>query len=160
MFHPCGFESHRPHQSVAMSIKIRKFCNKDSGSILKISRASFPQPWSIKEFKKYSKEIFVAEDNKTIIGFVVGKTNNESARIKLVAVDKNHQKQGLGRKLIEYMISRFKKNRAKTVSAHTRIGNKASLSLLKNMGFSVIKTSKNYYTDNEDACLLERTLDG
>ena len=143
-----------------MNIKIREFRSEDLEEVLKISQASFLQPWPKKEFEKFTKETFIAEKDKGITGFVMAKTAKRAAQIKIIAVDQNYQKQGIGKKLIEYIWRYFKNNGVRTVSLHVRQSNQAGLAFLQNFSFSVVKTVKNYYTDKENAYLLEKNLDG
>ena len=90
-----------------MNIEIRKARSVDLEQILKINQASFLQPWPKKEFKRFSEQTFVAEKDKRVAGFIIVKNNNKAARIKLIAVAKSYQKQGIGKKLIEYILYHF-----------------------------------------------------
>jgi ribosomal-protein-alanine N-acetyltransferase len=141
-------------------MEIRKFRSGDLEQILRISQNSFTRSWSTNEFEKHLAETFVAESDEEIVAFIVGKTTGETARIKLIAVDKTYRQQKIGQKLIEYLLNHFKKNGAETVSAHARISNKTGISFLKTFGLQIVKTVENYYTDNEAAYLLKKDLDG
>ena len=137
---------------------IRKLELEDLGRVLEITRSSFSRPWPKREFTKHQAETLVAVKDKEITGFIVGKTTDNKALIKLIAIAKDYRQQGIGRDLIESLLGHFKKNSVKTVSAHARISNLAGTSFLKSSGLEIVKTVENYYSDNEDAYLLKKEL--
>jgi len=141
-----------------MQAEIRRIQPKDLDSVLRINQDVFLQPWLKKDFDKYAGETFIVKIKGDIAGFVVGKTTGKTAMIRLIAIDKSFRKQGIGQKMIEHALNHFKKNGAKTVFAHTRTNNKNAVCFLKNSGFNIAKTVKNYYTDGESAYLLKKEL--
>jgi len=141
-----------------MQTEIRRIQPKDLDSVLRINQDVFLQPWLKKDFDKYARETFIVKIKGDIAGFVVGKTTDKTAMIRLIATDKNFRKQGIGQKLTEHILNHFKKNGAKTVFTHTRTSNKNAVCFLKNSGFNIAKTVKNYYTDGESAYLLKKEL--
>ncbi len=61
--------------------------------------------------KKFADDIFVYQEDSTIIGFVTYKVTNNYATIGLIAVSPNHQGKGIGKQLIDKVENElFKKN--------------------------------------------------
>jgi ribosomal-protein-alanine N-acetyltransferase len=139
-------------------MKIRKLEAENLNQVLKISQASFPKPWPRGEFEKYFKDSFVAEENEKVIGFIVGKISGDIGYIKLIAIDPTYRGKGIGRKIIERLLNHLKENGTRRVFAHARTKNEVGVSFLKNFGFEIVKTIKNYYPDGDDAYLMKKEM--
>ncbi|MDP3990816.1 MAG: ribosomal protein S18-alanine N-acetyltransferase [Candidatus Nealsonbacteria bacterium] len=145
-------------------IKLKQFQLSDLSEVLRISKSSFSHPWSRAEFQKcykdYPKEFIVAEDHGKIAGFIVGKISNNVGVIKLIAVDIRYRSKGIGKDLLGFLLDYFQQQGLKKILARTRIQNKTGADFLENFGLEMKKTIKNYYSNGEDAYLMEKTLGG
>lgn len=63
-----------------------------------------------------------------------------------LAVSKNYQGQGIGKKLLEYILNNTDKN----ISLEVNTNNLIAISLYQNLGFEINKQINNYY-ENGDA---------
>jgi len=145
--------------------KIRNFSPSDLKEVIWIEKISFPnrKPYSEDYFKslyqKYPEGFIVAKGNKgEIRGYTIGQSKNESAEIISLAVDPIWRKKGIGKTLTNFLINNFKEKGVKEISLHVRIKNKAGITLYQNLGFQILKTIKNYYSNGDDAYLMKRNL--
>lgn len=144
-------------------IKLRRFSLSDLPRILELERASFPiDPFSATTFRHYyllyPAGFFVAECEGNIVGYIVGHTTQNCGQIDSIAVEKKHQRRGIGKKLSIILLDQFRKDKISLVELEVRLGNQAAISLYQALGFVIIKTIKNYYSDGTDAYIMRKHL--
>ena len=142
--------------------KIRKFSISDIEKVRKIRMVSLPDPWPKsrfqKMFEKYPEGFIVAEEKKEVIGYAIGGAKNNFGKIISLVVDSNWRNQGIGTKLINFLINQFKEKGLKEISAHVRTWNNEALSFYGNLGFKIIEKVKNYYRNGDDAYLMKKEM--
>lgn len=92
--------------------------------------------------------------NDKLIGFIHIIETKEEADIVNIVVDNYYRKKGIGKKLIEYVIKRFKFN---ALNLEVRKSNPA-VDFYKKMGFEIIRTIPNYYHE-EDAYFMKKVIE-
>jgi len=115
--------------------------------------------------QKYPQHTFLAFLEGKCIGCIVSKlddhvkANSMSKRkrgyIAMLAVDPNHRRLGLGRKLISKAIEQMKSEDADEVVLETEITNTAALRLYESFGFIRDKRMLTYYLNGNDAYKLK-----
>lgn len=146
-----------------MEIRFRKMARGDVDGIYEIEKENFSSPWE--------KQAFVEECENNIACYIVGEAGREivayggmwlvldEANITNIAVKKNFQSQGVGRRLIKALIEMAKKRKVKTMYLEVRQSNEKAICLYKKLGFIAYGMRANYYSDNqEDAILMMRLL--
>jgi ribosomal-protein-alanine N-acetyltransferase len=150
-------------------IKLREFSLSDLNEVLEIERASFPkkQVYSKSRFERYYQKcpesFIVAESENEVVGYTIGKLKNRVpakpvAEIISLAVRPDFRQKGIGKELTNFLISHFKKRGVKEIFLEVRTENKTAISFYKNLGFTVLKTLKNYYRNGDDAYLMEKEI--
>lgn len=144
-------------------IKIRKFLLSDLPEVMEIEKVSFPQPWPETYLKKLYKErvqdFLVAEVSRKVVGYILGYVKpDKSGSIKTLAVAPDYRRQGIGKKLVNFIIQKLKKKGIKEIFLHTRIKNRVASSFYKKLGFRTIKIIKRYFQNGEDAYLMRKEL--
>ena len=129
--------------------------------IAEIEKASFSKPWSEKSitesFLSQSNIFFVAEINGKIVGYIGMTLSIDEGYILNVAVLPQYRKQGVGRKLVESLISFGENNKLVFITLEVRESNIPAISLYTQYGFSQVGKRKNYYSNpSEDALLLTK----
>jgi ribosomal-protein-alanine N-acetyltransferase len=99
-------------------------------------------------------ECFVYECNKEIVGFVAFSIMYEKAEIIDIAVKDEYSRQGIGSKLLTYVIDECLKNKGESITLEVRNGNYKAISFYKKHGFREISVRKSYYQDGEDALVM------
>jgi ribosomal protein S18 acetylase RimI-like enzyme len=98
-------------------------------------------------FKNKNWKYFVAEDNKKLVGFINGKVDNcypiygenKHGVIWLVYVDESYRNKGIGKKLVNKLITWLKKKKIKFVETSVSPLNKISQKMLESLGFKEIE---------------------
>lgn len=112
---------------------------------------------------------YVAEVNGRVVGYVLGKLNDEDDAVgeaKLVghvtslSVMRSYRRMGLAGKLMDQCLDSLKSVFHSTrVSLHVRESNRAALHLYKErLAFDVLQVEHKYYADGEDAYYMEKVL--
>jgi ribosomal protein S18 acetylase RimI-like enzyme len=111
--------------------------------------------------EKYLKSslIFVAEQNKEIIGTVVLQSLSESiAEIKNIAVLPELQGQGIGTYLIENIITVANRGGFKSILIGTANSSIGQLYLYQKLGFEITEIRKNFFIDNYPKPIYENGI--
>ena len=81
-----------------------------------------------------------------------------SAHIVSIAVHPQFRKKGFGTKLLIELLNIFQNKGKNIIRLEVRTTNVAAIALYKHYNFEIIEQIKNYYTDDEDAYLMELEL--
>ena len=116
-------------------------------------------PWSqeqIKESFQNKNNLVIGVFNQDeLIGYCFILIAQTEAEILNIATDINFQRKGLGEKLLKECIERLKSQKVKNLFLEVRQSNHAAKNLYSKMGFKTIGIRKNYYSDNEDANMMQ-----
>ncbi|MFR2719095.1 MAG: ribosomal protein S18-alanine N-acetyltransferase [Ruminococcus sp.] len=142
-------------------IKIREMQLDDLEQVMTIEEANFSVPWTETGFFTFLLRedtlFLVAEEGEKILGYCGVVTVQDEGDITNVAVDKNSQNQGIGKKLLEEMFQRTQKAGVCRLFLEVRAGNAAALHLYEKMGFVQMGIRKNYYEQPvEDGVVMMR----
>jgi ribosomal-protein-alanine N-acetyltransferase len=140
-------------------ITLREMQIDDLAQVMVIENENFAVPWSETGFFSFllrEDAIFVvAEEQDTIIGYSGIVTVLEEGDITNVAVRKDRQGEGIGRKLVEELKKRAQKAGVTTIYLEARISNERAITLYTNMGFERLGIRKGYYEQPvEDAITM------
>lgn len=142
-------------------IKIREMQLDDLEQVMTIEEANFSVPWTetgfFTFFLREDTLFLVAEEGEKILGYCGVVTVQDEGDITNVAVEKNSQNQGIGKKLLEEMFQRTQKAGVCRLFLEVRAGNAAALHLYEKMGFVQMGIRKNYYEQPvEDGVVMMR----
>jgi ribosomal protein S18 acetylase RimI-like enzyme len=113
--------------------------DKETGEIL--------GKWIDSELKNKKGIIFIAEENKELLGFACGWIDKKSIHLYTekaegyfcdLYVKENHRGKGVGKRLAEALMDFFKKNKVKFVTVETHARNETSQKLYKSLGFKKV----------------------
>ena len=136
----------------------------DLESIMVIEPQIYPYPWTRGNFSDslssgYSAWVLML--NQQIIGYSLMMLVLDEAHLLNLSVAKSYQKQGLGRLLLEHMVSIARKNQMANMFLEVRPSNISAIALYENMGFNEMAVRRNYYPAAhgcEDAVLMGLAL--
>lgn len=95
----------------------------------------------------------VAVAENKVVGYIAFEKILDEGSIVELAVDPEHRRQGMGRRLVELMLSSC--TGVKTICLEVRVSNTAARSLYEAFDFEEITIRKNYYDDpREDAAIM------
>ena len=143
---------------------LRTLFKSDIDQLLAIESAAHVAPWTEETFKICFQTGYMGwglEVDKKIIGYIFVSFQMDECHILNVVVALAHQRQGWGRKLMEYAISRAKQRGSGIAYLEVRRSNTRAISLYRKMDFHLIGERKAYYpthTDPEDALIFAKNL--
>jgi ribosomal-protein-alanine N-acetyltransferase len=146
------------------NLLIEKFDPVEINEILEIERnafekkEAFPKEYFLELSKKWPDGFLVAKLDKEIVGYAIGEKSKDSGLIVSVAVKKEWRRRGIGRRLVEKLLENFKKEGMKIVFLHVREENRDAINFYQALGFKIIELVENYYSNGENAYLMEKSL--
>ncbi|MDQ1340303.1 MAG: [ribosomal protein S18]-alanine N-acetyltransferase [Campylobacterota bacterium] len=119
-------------------------------------------PISKRAFRYHIKKnnlILGAFEKGSLIGYSLVFNYKKSARIYSIAIDKNHQRKGIGQKILQEIIYIVRENKINNIFLEVRIDNVNAINAYKKNGFKELKRLQNYYLDGADGIKMELCLE-
>ena len=141
-------------------IEIREMKKEDIEEVYRINKENFTtDAWSRyafeREFENRNSRKFVLVKDGRIVGYIIYWVIKDEATIMTFAIDKEFWGRGYGEYLLRDTI---KKLGVKKVSLDVRKSNLRAIRLYKRLGFKVVREREGYYSDGENALLMEIEL--
>ncbi len=146
----------------------------DLDKIMVIEPTIYSHPWTRGNFSDslnngYSAWVLESKDvvnTGEMIGYALIMLVLDEAHLLNLSIVKAHQKQGLGRYLLEQMLQIAKNHRAANVFLEVRPSNLSAIILYEKLGFCEMATRRGYYpadpkiskSGREDALLMGLVL--
>jgi [ribosomal protein S18]-alanine N-acetyltransferase len=129
--------------------------------LLAIEQASFPHPWSetsfLAEFERSPTSLYVARENKSVLGYICFWLAADEIHLLNLAVVPDYRRQGVGRRLLQFLLEQAHINKAEEIYLEVRPSNRPALELYGSLGFKVLYRRPGYYgPDGEDALVMCR----
>jgi ribosomal-protein-alanine N-acetyltransferase len=104
--------------------------------------------------------VLVDEASSTPVGFAIASMVASGVELETIAVLKDRQRQGLGKALVDRMVTALRLEGALEVWLEVRVSNRAALQLYRRAGFVEIGIRKGYYAEPiEDATVMRLTIE-
>ena len=132
--------------------------------VYELELESYDFPWTkeiLRDCILYKYDSFVVVLNDNLVGYIISKIAYPETHILNLTVKKNFRKKGIGKALIELIISNARLRNSENIILEVRANNTDAQSLYKKLNFEVIGTRKDYYeskNDREDAYVLNLNL--
>lgn len=151
------------------NLTLRPMQLDDLDAIMQIEPTIYSHPWTRGNFSdslNSGYSAWVLEDKNDVIGYALMMMVMDEAHLLNLSVTKTHQKQGLGRYLLEHMLKIAKTHKAAYMFLEVRPSNISAIALYENMGFCEMAVRRGYYpadpktskTGREDAVLMGLAL--
>ncbi len=134
--------------------------------LFNISNSVHVDKWAWEKFEQlieYNLPIIGLSKNDDLIGFVTYLACLEEARILNIAVLKEFQNKGYGKKLLIEALKDAKNNNLRYAMIDVRVNNLKAVSLYTKLGFRILCMRKNYYDTDinqlEDSYFMQLELD-
>ena len=153
-----------------MSVRKSDFYNfipmeiKDLNEIYNLELESYDFPWTkeiLRDCILYKYDSFTVFFNDNLVGYVIAKITYPETHILNLTVKKNFRKKGIGKSLIELIISEARLRNSENILLEVRADNIEAQSLYKKLNFQIIGKRKDYYESvngREDAYVLKLNL--
>jgi len=141
-----------------INTSFRDFTVRDINPVLTIERLVYDSPWSQAKFtdslnnpKTLASLLTIDEQ---VLGYFVATHSPDSADLLNICIHPEHQHQGLGTQLFDYLTQQLQTLNLNTIFIEVRASNESTLSFYQKLGFKVIDSRKKYYSNGEDAKIL------
>ncbi len=147
---------------------LSEMTESDLDQILILERESFPTPWTREGFLTAIRTDFGRgwvvldrdREERSVVGYLCCWTRRGTIQVVNICVAQSHRGRGLGRLLMQVVISWAGIKNKKRVSLEVRPGNLPAINLYQNLGFRHTGSRAGYYSDTgEEAFLYELRLD-
>ena len=99
----------------------------------------------------------LAFSDQNLVGFLTFSKSIDFCELMDVLVDKNYRRQGIATMLINYLVDSVKGVSPK-IFLEVRATNDSAINLYQKHGFIKTSVRKKYYSDGEDAVIMEKEL--
>jgi [ribosomal protein S18]-alanine N-acetyltransferase len=142
----------------------------DADRCAELEAILFPgdDPWSARAFRdelRAGHRYLAARDGELLVGYggvalMPGRLGQAAeAEIHTIGVDPAHQGRGIGRALLDGLLSTADEIGA-TTYLEVRVDNEPALGLYRGVGFTVLGTRRRYYASGADAHTMRRLPGG
>ncbi|MEI2266086.1 ribosomal protein S18-alanine N-acetyltransferase [Erwinia sp. CGal63] len=129
-----------------------------------IEQRSHAFPWSEKTFASNQGERYLnyrLDVGTEMAAFAITQIVLDEATLFNLAVDPAFQRRGLGRTLLQHLISELEKRGVLTLWLEVRASNQAAIALYQQLDFNEVSVRRNYYPTaegKEDAIIMALTI--
>ena len=133
--------------------------SNDFADILSIEKKVFKHPWSKEQLvwelnSQPAAENYVMIAKGIMIGYLFSHIIDDDVQILNIAIDIPFQHEGYGEQLLSYFLDQF--NEDSSIHLEVRKSNFPAINLYLKFGFHEAGTRKEYYSDGEDAIIMQR----
>ena len=133
-------------------IEIRRMQIDDLDQVMEIENATFSVPWTETGYFTF---FLVAEEEGTSLGYCGALMVLDEADVTNVAVTEERRGSGIGRKLMEALIDKTRKEGIRALHLEVRSSNEAARTMYRKLKFEEDGVRKGYYeSPREDAVLM------
>lgn len=142
---------------------IRLMKTEDVPIVYEMEKTCFADPWGRDSLADFSSgkghSVFVAEDDKSIIGYGCTQQVLDECEILRIAVNPNFRKKGVGYSLLSEMVNNAYAHGSRIFYLEVREKNIPAIGLYKKLMFTESGRRKDYYKNpTEDAILMSRAI--
>src|ERR1700761_2416726 len=148
----------------ASDVVIRPMTEADVGAVVALERASYQFPWSEGIFRDCLRVGYtcrVVTSANRIIGYGVMSVGAGEAHILNLCIDNSFRCQGMGRRMLEYLLDKGAAAGMTEAFLEVRPSNTAAIRLYLSVGFDQVGMRRGYYQavgGREDAAVLKLAL--
>lgn len=137
-----------------MQVFIRWMVRRDMAAVLRISNASFRQPWTeedfIRELRQRNVIGMVAEVGDTIVGYMMYELRKHSLEVLNFAVHPDSRRHGVGTQMIDKLIGKLSAQRRSRVCFVLPDDSLAGHLFLRARGFKAVSIARGFWDDGQD----------
>jgi ribosomal-protein-alanine N-acetyltransferase len=148
-----------------MDASLRPATEDDLDPLAKLEARMHTAPWTRehfeKELEKSQSRIWVMTDDETdteILGYIVFWNMNQEVHILNVVVDRPYRGLGHAQRMVRQVVNEVIRDGIQRVTLEVRHSNKAAIGLYQKLGFVITQVRKAFYSNGEDAYLMELPL--
>lgn len=143
-------------------IQIAPMTAEHLAEVWAIEKASFEDPWSVACFRDLLAKpaaSWVAIENGHVVGYLVTIWALDEIHLVNLAVRADRRRCGIGNQLMNFLMQQAQANAARAIYLEVRRSNEAAIAFYRQRGFTLLYERKHYYSNGEDAWIMEYGLD-
>lgn len=140
---------------------LRDMTADDFDAVLAIEQQVHSHPWTRGNFSDALRAAYACKvyesGNGEMLGYAVMMLAVDEAELLDIAIAAQHQRQGVGRKLLQEMVALARHRHMRRMVLEVRASNQPAIRLYRNSGFTDIGLRREYYpaqNGREDALLM------
>lgn len=140
---------------------LRDMTADDLDAVLAIEQQVHSHPWTRGNFSDALKSGYQCkayeDGNGEMLGYAVTMLAVDEAELLDIAIAAQHQRRGLGRKLLQEMVVLARRHHMRRMVLEVRASNQPAIGLYRSAGFADIGLRREYYpaqNGREDALLM------
>lgn len=143
---------------------VRRMVAEDLDQVLALEQRVYKFPWSRQNFQSCltaNYEGWLLYSENRLLGYAIISVAAGESHLLNISIDSCCQRQGLGRKLLRFILARAKQKQATVTFLEVRVSNVNAFQLYQSEGFNEIGVRKGYYPagkTREDALVLAINL--
>ena len=139
---------------------LRTAQKQDIPAVAALEKVCFPEdPWPEELFSRAGERITVAEEDGTILGYIVFSSVLDEGSVDNIAVAPAHRRRGVADALLLDAAERARQNGLRVIFLEVRASNRPAAALYEKHGFAEVGRRRNYYEKpREDAILMTLVL--
>jgi len=136
----------------------------DVPAVLAIERQAYPYPWTegiLRDCLRVGYQCRALEQDGAIQAYGIISVAAGESHILNICVRPTRRRQGLGRRMLDYLMDEAKHCSAETMLLEVRVSNKAAIKMYQRAGFNEIGHRPDYYPaegGREDALVMAYTF--
>lgn len=153
---------------------IRKAKEEDIDGVIYINSVTLPEHYTTSFYNSIllsnPDTFLVAEHEGRIIGYHMGRIEYglalrgfpkfvKKGHVISIAVLKEHRRKGVATMLLKTALEEFTKKGCEVSFLEVRVSNEPAINLYKKMGYEIVDRITGYYSDGEDAFVMEKNLE-
>ena len=130
-------------------------------AVAQLEQANFSAPWSLRsiasELTNPLAMWLVAVEDGCVVGYVGSQAVMGEADMMNLAVDCQFRRRGIGRALVQELVSCLRENQVNSLTLEVRASNASAIALYESEGFTQVGRRPRYYQNpREDALILRK----
>lgn len=142
---------------------LRKYSKQDISTMVELEKnnlaSSLEEAYYLQDLNNSLARHYVWEEAGKVIGFISSVFDGFSLEILNFVIDKAYQSKGYGTKLLASFLDELVPYGLNHVSLEVRQSNTKAIALYQKFGFKTIRVRKQYYSNLEDAYVMQKLYD-
>ena len=142
-----------------LHLSLRLLAQDDIPTVMALEKSAHSHPWRQSSFEDClsgRQRCWLAEQQQTLVGYVVVTQGGGDAELLNIAVSPKFQRRGIGSCLLQHAVN-YVKEHADMLFLEVRVSNRKAIELYSKEGFFEVGLRRNYYptaNSREDALLM------
>lgn len=144
-------------------LDVRSMTEEDITAVAELEKATFTDAWTLEGIRDtfFQKQTFVivAEESGNLKGYCIVYYVMDEGEIARIAVDETCRRQGVGRKILDYVSKICSEKGIDRMMLDVRESNQTARGFYRNYGFEEDGIRKDFYErPKEDAILMSKVV--